>query len=397
MEDVFGEEAEGMPTPVHADLETDRRFEDFWASQDPIEPIEPDAYANSVLHKIVHEGFIKSGWSFRKGRATVYGPKSAVCFTEMPLSSLVAYAKKRGKNHTVKAYAIGLLKSELFAAGGRPTIYGLTGKHEEADQALWPRYLADEYGIGESEQYRYVALNLDATRRIDWTHEREWRWADHHNAVSVPGLPVWRVGEPVAFTRAIIVVQSEVEVRELLDLLRRMIDTGPYGSDVCYNLSLLQATAVISIDELEEAKLLKATAALTLEQIPHQFLQYTPNISASEDQKRLVGATIAEALRAAEAAAAEWRKGGDRDVCGSAQLIIEDATSEFVRAALELKLVEPFGGIHPFGPGGYWLMGIGKFCKMQGLGESEAAVEAARGVILRHFPELFIRVHTCWD
>ena len=51
--------------------------------------LEEDAPALDVLKKILHDGFIKSGWSIRNMSPTIYGPKSAVCFTEMPLYALI--------------------------------------------------------------------------------------------------------------------------------------------------------------------------------------------------------------------------------------------------------------------------------------------------------------------
>lgn len=89
--------------------------------------IDNDASGFDVLKKILHDGFIHSGWSMRKGSPTVYGPVSAVCFTEMPLYALVEYAKARGQvSGYVGEYGIAFKRNELYAAGARPVIYGLT-------------------------------------------------------------------------------------------------------------------------------------------------------------------------------------------------------------------------------------------------------------------------------
>ena len=84
---------------------------------------------------------------------TIYGPRAAVCFTEMPLFALEQYAEQRGKD-SVEKYAVGVLKRELFAAGWRPVIYGLGGKHMErrpqgTNFGGWPRYLDPSCGLGE--------------------------------------------------------------------------------------------------------------------------------------------------------------------------------------------------------------------------------------------------------
>lgn len=82
-----------------------------------------DAKAFDILLKILHDGFIHSGWSLRNMRPTIYGPKTAVCFTEMPLYALVQYAKIRGDNTGyVGSYGIAFRRNELFAAGGRPVM-----------------------------------------------------------------------------------------------------------------------------------------------------------------------------------------------------------------------------------------------------------------------------------
>ena len=117
--------------PYHEDKDINYRFSD-WDIMDESSLLEPDAAPMGVLHKIVTDGHIRASWSFRNGKPTIYGPRAAVCFTEMPLYALVDYAKRR-RGTAVDSYAIGLLKSELFRAGGRPVIYGLSGAHVERD------------------------------------------------------------------------------------------------------------------------------------------------------------------------------------------------------------------------------------------------------------------------
>ena len=177
--------------PYHEDQELNDRF-DLWRASDDHYLIDPDADALQVLLKIITDGHIRATWAFRGNRPTIYGPRAAACFTEMPLYALLEYAKQR-KNDSVSDYAVGILKEELFAAGGRPVIYGLSGRHVEQGRVSplnkgWPRKLASSCGIGESEQYRYVAMSSDPERPIDWSHEREWRWVDHDDRCSCPGF-----------------------------------------------------------------------------------------------------------------------------------------------------------------------------------------------------------------
>lgn len=160
--------------------------------------IDEKASALEVLKKILHDGFIKSGWSLRKMAPTIYGPKSAVCFTEMPLYALVDYARSRQASGYVGNHGIAFRRNELFAAGARPVIYGLSTPHQETDTnengVYQGRLLSVDTGIGIQEQYRYVATSIPKVygpghKFIDWTHEREWRWALPNDALGVPGLP----------------------------------------------------------------------------------------------------------------------------------------------------------------------------------------------------------------
>ena len=124
----------------------------------------------------------------------------------MPLYALLDYARSRDSTHSVLPYGIALPRDEFYRAGGRPVIYGLTGEHREIKGSRLPRLLHPTCGIAPVEQYRYVAMSLDPNRRIDWSHEREWRWCDPNNDCSYPGLPIWLREEPHQFSRTFIMV-----------------------------------------------------------------------------------------------------------------------------------------------------------------------------------------------
>ena len=77
-----------------------------WVYYDSEYPIESDASAFQVLQKILDDAHIRSGWSIRKDRPTIFGFWSAVCFTEMPLYALLHYAKNRKDLESVNTYGI---------------------------------------------------------------------------------------------------------------------------------------------------------------------------------------------------------------------------------------------------------------------------------------------------
>ena len=265
------EQYEGLP--YHEDPKINERFSD-WDYMDEYLPLEPDASAMGILLRIITDGHIRASWAHRKGRPTVHGPRAAVCFTEMPLHGLVDYAKRRPEI-SVDCYAVGLLKGELFAAGGRPAIYGLTGAYKDQTPAgySWPRKLDERCGIAESEQYRYVAMSTGADISIDWSHEREWRWADHLDRCYCPGLPVWLKDEPISFSRVFVVVPTTAEAEQILDLLKQLYDSRGNGFCVEFNTDILSKTQVISLEQLRDDLPDDAMRELRLEDIPNMNIR----------------------------------------------------------------------------------------------------------------------------
>jgi len=240
--------------PYHLDRHLNDRF-DSWRISDEYYQLDPSEPAIGVLMKIVNDGHIRATWAFRSGRPTIYGPRAAVCLTEMPLYALLDYARKR-KPNVVGTYAIGLLKQELFRAGGRPVIYGLSSDHVEDRKStqlsrVWPRTLHTSCGISESEQYRYVSMAMDDDKLIDWSHEREWRWADHEDQYHCPGLPIWLSDEPVDITSVFIVVQSSGDASRILKLLQELYDAGGNDFDHQFNRVTLKKTMVVCLDEVQ--------------------------------------------------------------------------------------------------------------------------------------------------
>lgn len=216
----------------------EKKPESFWTDDDGNQLLKPVAYDErgrgvftsyqkyrdddqvwemtpfEVLLQIISDGYLHTTWSERGRRSdemrpTVYGPRSAVCFTEMPLHALIEYQSQRATSGYVAKYAIALKRNEFFENGGRSVIYGLTGEHAEAIEGD-PHYnrsarnLASSCGISLKEQYGYVAMKLGGNRLIDWSHEREWRWTKAYTRdSSLPGLPLWTVRGPFVRKNAV--------------------------------------------------------------------------------------------------------------------------------------------------------------------------------------------------
>lgn len=127
-----------------------------------------------LLRHAIREGRLWATWSVRSGRRTIYGPRPAVCFTEMPIAAFIDASRERAaKGETMGTCALVLSKPAAFSAGARPVIYALSSE-ARASGGLGMRSFPDE-ALPSQEQYRYVAY--DPTRKtLNWTHEREWRW-----------------------------------------------------------------------------------------------------------------------------------------------------------------------------------------------------------------------------
>lgn len=221
-----------------------------------------DSPAFHVLLKILHDGFIHSSWSLRNFVPAIYGPKTAVCFTEMPLYALIQYAKFRGAySGYVGNYGIAFKRNELYAAGGRPVIYGLSGAHVEAEttpDGIYQGRILDveKTGIPIHEQYRYVATKLQKQYAfgeypIDWTHEREWRWALPDGKVGVPGIPFFLSKEYADyFSEIIVIVGTDEEQLETILHLKNLYDSGSTAIGQNYGVNKIASTKVISLETI---------------------------------------------------------------------------------------------------------------------------------------------------
>lgn len=224
--------------------------------------IEEDASPFSVLKKILHDGYIHSSWSIRNYTPSIYGPKSAVCFTEMPLYALIDYAKTRSKKDgLVSGYGLAFRRKELFDAGGRPVIYGLSGDYAETDYnengVFQGRLLAKECGIGINEQYRYVStiLHKGYGKTVDWTHEREWRWPLPYDSVGVPGIPFFLASQYANyFSEVIVIVCTDEEKEETTEFLKNLYDSGSTNVGIAYNTDVIADTKVISLETIAHMK-----------------------------------------------------------------------------------------------------------------------------------------------
>ena len=284
----------------------------FTAVEENEYSVAEDASAFEILNKILHDGYIKSGWSLRKLSPTIYGPKSAVCFTEMPLYALVDYAKTRRVSGYVGNYGIAFRRNELFAAGARNAIYGLSTKHLEAefdDRGIFQGRLLSvkETGIGIQEQYRYVATNLIKGDRfnekvIDWTHEREWRWALPYDSLGVPGLPFFLSKEYADFfTDIIIIVPSDEEMELVLNHLKTLYDAGSTNAGRKFDKNKIAAARVLSLESISHFSNTDISQ-LKIDNLPIKQMRVIPNFIVTHELDRKIRNAVLEASKKADEA-----------------------------------------------------------------------------------------------
>ena len=344
-------------------------------------PWEPDAYPLTVLTKIVKDGFLRAGWSFRKGKATIYGPQSAVCFTEMPLYALLNYAKKRCDSGLVDTYAVVLKRGELFHAGGRPVIYGLSSTTAEAgagDLEFGKGYRALKSDcLPLREQYRYVTTALAGGRSIDWTHEREWRWTDSIGRWDPPGLGIWLREPKKTFSEILILVKTARESKHIRDELKYLYDAGYNRFSLEIDREALLATSVLAIENVA-ANILE-NPVLRVEDLPVEKMTTIQPIKADHESIEAVRDALAVAEKAGRTAAVayrslHWPNGNVVDTCGYAYVRTYDSHSKVTAALLKLGAADPL-----VESGGYELHGLDFKIGEQSMQIEEAAArEAAR-------------------
>ncbi len=315
--------------------------------------LEWDAEAFQVLKTIIRLGGLTPGYSFRKGRTTIYGGQPAVCATEMPLYAFATYARERAKAGNVSAYGISFQKSEFYAAGGRPAIYGLSTDNVHYVHNTATCRVIDESILPKREQFRYVAHNpAGLAGRIDWSHEREWRWVPQNDDMDeiwvqdynglygpTPALPIFKGSlDSRPFTRVCIIVWSTDEADEIRELLTGLYLAGHNNYGTPFDKRLIERSHIIVLKKVvgavERGSDLNAQTIEGLAQA--QLLQPITIAEAPANADEIVAAAFADAGEAATAAGAAFTaEHGDRfSGFGFAHATTTDVTNPIVQHLL---------------------------------------------------------------
>lgn len=357
--------------------------------------LEADAPAFNVLKKILYDGIIRTSWAFRNGVPTIYGPKSAVCFTEMPLYALIEYSKTRNNQYSIEPYGIAFLKEEIFEAGARPAIYGLSGRHVETYPSdiyynIGLRTLSNDCDIGLREMYRYVYTNLKSTgRKIDWTHEREWRWADiDERFEDFSGIPFYALNEEFSFSKIIVFVKTEEEAAGVIELLQHLRHSGTTNFEREYDLRAIENTFILSIDSL--SKIDKELTSVRFDDLP---LNTIPKVEKIEVKAETIEKVRNALEKAAEIAYNESRRihkeSDDNGICGWAWIITYVSNSEITQALVDLGKTSSFGK-------GYYKINLEREFAAQSLYIDEAGKRKAAEYLAKELGQNFT-IHSDLD
>lgn len=345
-----------------------------------------EADAFEVLTKILHDGYLKAGWSYRKNKPTIYGPKAAVCFTEMPLYGLIEYARSRQDKDTAQSYGIAFMKDELFAAGARQAIYGLSGEHSEAGihdpfYLIGQRTLSSDSGIGLREQYRYVYTKLDSTKYVNWTHEREWRWADLDESYDVPGMPFLIKENKHSFSKLLVIVETSQERETVIDQLKNLYHSTSTNRGREYNIELITKVRVLALEELskfcKDPKLVKIDD-LPLHQIPKIVKVNVPDelLKKVKDAVEQASAIYMKALNA------HVELYGDRSLCGWANVVFEKPNSPITEALMKLGVANSYAK-------GQYEISLRTRTDIQSIDAHESGAQAAAEFLTHSLGEVF--------
>lgn len=220
------------------------------------EPEYKFTFAIEVFLRILKQGVIKPTFAPIKSKQvfstnnTVRGPYPAVCLTEQPLSAILTTIKCLGR---YSGYGIAYHKSDLFAFGARPVLYGdasMLGERIRPEEEGYQEG-KDIYrgGIPESLQYLFVTYKPDLDPDfypVDFTWEREWRYQSGGQ-----GLPVFLEKRNIKYHPEIragaLIVERDRDVPQVFELLDQKAREGIKWAPITPVISL--QTARRKLDE----------------------------------------------------------------------------------------------------------------------------------------------------
>jgi hypothetical protein len=230
-----------------------------------------------LLRSAIRNGLIFATWAQRKGKRTIYGKKPAVCFTEMPLAAFLQTSQYRSQlGQAISSYGISFVKTDLFRIGARPVIYGLTpAKIKTKASSNGQRVFLSKF-LPLAEQFRYVSYNPVGYLKIDWTHEREWRWPylesiknfekelkDYGIVSEIEKFPSLDLYKGNLFDIGVIVKTQEEAKLILFDILALYDRNGVNNYKFIFYTEQIESIGSILSPEQEKMEIAKSTLKLS--------------------------------------------------------------------------------------------------------------------------------------
>ncbi|MEX0363078.1 MAG: hypothetical protein AB3N10_19035, partial [Allomuricauda sp.] len=308
-------------------------------------------------------------YSFRNGKTTLFGGDPVICLTEMPLNSFLKYASSRRKD-SIDTYGIAITKKAAFKYGARPVIYGLSHSNfSYIENTQTKRILPDDI-LPIQEQYRLVSHNLDE-KRIDWTHEREWRIKKKgldkyitsvEYGMELPELEILNIFEEESYCEEVIlIVQTSEEADELFDIVVTLKDSG---SNNYSNEFLPNKVSIVVVDNIKKEDI----DAVKIDNISKECYFEVQIEELSQTEKDLLNKTLKIAKGDISIAAeTEFHKttslslnehGHYNDLCGFASIMCFSPRNKYLREMLNLGIASSYGE-------GYIIKAIGNVNKYQ--------------------------------
>lgn len=181
-----------------------------------------------MLRAALRSGKLWATWSIRSHKRTIYGPRPAICFTEMPIAAFLEAGNIRWqRGEAMSQLAFVFPKKHLFKLGARPVISGLDSSQKVStiEDEDGSRILSEDI-LPLKEQYRYITFNIGGSKNIDWSHEREWRWPysgdmpTYNEEDELPGLNFHEI-EGMG-----VIVKNENQAKLIISDMLTIVDSG---------------------------------------------------------------------------------------------------------------------------------------------------------------------------
>ncbi|WP_449274517.1 hypothetical protein [Lacihabitans lacunae] len=355
--------------------------------------------AYEALKNIIEECGIRYNFSFRDKITTLYGGEPVVCFTEMPIHSLIEYAKTRNEKSN-STYGIAIRKKDAYRYGARPVLYGLSESNTfEYLEKSNTRRILKENVLPLAEQFRLVPLMLD--KNIDWTHEREWRIKrrndiHHHtyikNDVYLEEIEHLNIFEDGGHCEQIIViVNSEQEANEMFDIILTLKDGSGNEFDTSFNP---KSIAILVLQNLEkEEKVIrriedisnKSYFKVELEGLSQEELDWLKRL-ISRCQNQISKDATEEYLQKHKL---DPRYNDFKDSAGFSSIVTYEVRNKYLRGLINLGIAFPIGY-------GYSIRAVGTHFRSQSISFHEYVTKKVCDELNREIGNIFY-VHSNLD